>query len=161
MFDSLIIAHLFITLGYAFLAVALLVFFLFSRKGPYIAGLARISNGVLAFYSLCSVFLSLALAAKAWGGLAKIRIPWEFVLVLACMAFPYLRRRPLWLLLPFALLVNVRKAFPHNDTTAVFRGLYNDEQTVLWGMCSGYCLLILVLFIISLRIRRLVAEDHL
>jgi hypothetical protein len=169
MFDSLIIANLFITLGYAFLSVVLLVSFLFSRKNPYITRLAGISNGVLAFYGLCDVLVSLTFAVKAGWGFAQNKIAysayfrpsWEFVIVLACMAFPYLRRCPLWLLLPFALLINGRKATSHNDTGSVFAGLFHQEQAILWGMCALYCLVILVLFILSLWIKRLMTEDHL
>lgn len=164
MFKSLIIANLFVTLGYAFFAAGLLLFFLFSRKNPYIPVLAGLSNGVLAFYSLCLVLISLAIAAEAWWGLVKNRMPfrssWEFALVLACMAFPYLRKRPLWLLLPFALLINVGKALPHTDTGAVFTGLLHEQQGVLWGLCALYCLVILLLFLISGWIKRLMAEEQ-
>lgn len=168
MFKSLIIANLFVTLGYVFFGVALLLFFLFSRKNPYISVLAGLSNGVLAFYSLCIVLICLAVAAEAWWGLVKNRMPysayfrssWEFVLVLACMAFPYLRRRPLWLLLPFALLINAGKVLPHTDTGAVFTGLLHEQQAVLWGLCALYCLVILLLFLLSGWIKRLMAEEQ-
>jgi hypothetical protein len=168
MFKSLIIANLFVTLGYAFFAMALLIFFLFSRKNSYIAVLAGLSNGVLAFYSLCIVLISLAIATEAWWGLVKNRMPylvyfrssWEFALVLACMAFPYLRRRPLWLLVPFALLINIGKVLPHTDTGAVFTGLLHEQQAVLWGLCALYCLVILLLFLISGGIKRFMAEEQ-
>jgi hypothetical protein len=167
MFADLTIAHIFVTLGYALAAVCLLLLWLFTKQDPRISAAARLSNGVLAFYALCIVLMTAALLAKAVWVEKETGLPYfNFVKpalpllgVLVIWAFPYARRHPLWLLIPFALLINWINVW-QNDSHQMILGLFHSEPVVLWLICVLYVILITVLYLLSLWAKRIMADNQ-
>lgn len=130
MFGILLVSDLFIRLGYATSAISLLIWlsFRYKRDKSLISSLASVSNGVLAFYALCYVLLFaydyFTQTTSTKNSLLTI-VANGYLLVAVAMAFPWIRRRALWVLLPFSIVINAYDVV-HNLTAPVTPGWHTN-----------------------------------
>lgn len=170
MFDFLLAVNLFFIVGYTFSALVLLLLRAFHRKPLPIASLARISNMAIAFYALCWVLLFCFDFIQLWrrgdfGTLQRIAENIKFLSCLGTMvvlAVPFLRKRPLWLLIPISLLLNMDNiaglfrdhstgTIPSGvaDTTQILWGLETREPMALLVLGALYCLFLFLLYLLA------------
>ncbi len=148
MYGILLVSDLFIRLGYTVSAIILLIWLAVQHKKnkSLIASLASVSNGVLAFYALCYTLLFFY-AYFTQGGyddgpnqIHKTSIRIIFILgylwVCLAMAFPWIRNRPLWILIPFVIIINAYK-FIGNSFVISNRAGYH-EASWLGNFFSGF-----------------------
>ena len=157
MFNILLSSNLVVTLGYAFSSVLLLLWFAFAGKKEPILELARLSNGMLAFYALCETLLSIYELVRV--GRTTPVGPVAFLIVLLVMVVPAARKKPLWLLLPFSIIINGGKLLEDSDSTRLTKALWRNEPYILFLLACLYLLLLSLLFLFSLWARRLMAEE--
>jgi hypothetical protein len=179
MFNFLLAANLFFIVGYTFSALVLLFLQAFFRKRLPITPLARVSNIAIAFYALCWVLLFCFDFVQLWrkGDFETLQRSAENIKFLGylgttvLLAIPSLRKRAQWLLIPISLLLNldnIAELFRDHrsgtipsgiaDTTQILWGLETREPLVLLVLGALYCLLIFLLYQLSVWVTKFAAD---
>ncbi|TDX00174.1 hypothetical protein [Dinghuibacter silviterrae] len=164
--NAAIIFVLFIRAGFAFSAVVLLLsYWWVPRLRPSVPALSQAACGLVGFYALCAAMLGAVSLVRAHA------LPWTFVwkqlVPLLAIAVLYLtiRKRPLWLLIPFALLINIslfRTAFsgqPEGNDQLLLQ-LWSVKPYILLLMGLLYLLLVFVFYLLGIWLRRILQEGE-
>ena len=107
-----IILDVFIRAGYVFTALVLLILYFSIRKKASVLLLVSLSNNLTAYFSLCMGLLSAYYLYQGYHehgkGLQRVFSFFQvFPYFLIVALFLLFKKRPLWLLLPFTLLLNI------------------------------------------------------
>jgi hypothetical protein len=159
-----ILLDVFVRAGYVFTALVLIIFYISFRKKAPVLLLASLSNLLVTYFSLIMGLLGVYYLFQGYHEHGKglpiflfFRVIPYFLIVVFFLIF---KKRPLRLLFPFSLLLNLHAGgFFKSDSDELLRQLIMVKPYVLILMGLSYLLLLYLFYFFTIWTRKVMSED--